>query len=432
MGPIDLDGKTTFELTNIQGTNAVNLILAIPVDKWERVQQDSGNFLENRTVLYNLDPNRFEWDGRDDTSRSSFSVLKEYGQYNVSILGDGDQTILLDQATPLSINKTGERVTLTKGEALVIFNDSLTTVFEEQFENLQWLFSPGVSSVGSPTLDFWGRLDVTEKTNGNYSLNLTTSTSQEGYWSNVVGGPIAVTKGEQCLISIQMKWNNTKQSHVAIDGIRENGQVYRLAELMHGKDGSENWTSFSNLVQIPQDTTNIRVVLNAGWVNDTREGRATTWFDNLTVQKMVDKNVTLILSDGPLVVDGGLSNTEESASSNGYANTYVLSFSGSGWTLREVPEVYYGTALNTQTAGVKLTTIPIYFTTTGLLVSSQGGNSTLVLEDRAKVDFNGLGLLAFGVIFGIAAIIIISLVFEREEKKYKLKRGSFRCKPPRG
>ncbi len=410
IGTFDLSGDTKFTLSNVEGTNAVNVILAIPVDEWEEAQQTGEKFVQNRTVIQLADPNRFEWDATSNQSVSTISVLRN-GQYNISLQGEDAQNILLDQGGLLEIDDLNGTVELTKGQVQVIFRDSLITIYQEAFERLQWIFSPGVSTIDSPTLDFWGRLDDDERVGGNYSLNLTTSTSKAGYWSNVVSGPIRVAPGEQYLFNIQMKWNNSVQSHVAIDGIRSNGQIYRLAEIMHGQDGDGNWTSFSKLVQVPQDTTRIRVVLNAGWVNNTALVGATTWFDNLTIQKMVNKNSTLILYEGDLVATDGLTVAQETVESNGYSNQYSFTFQGSGWALCEVPEEYYSTSLTIKATEAKVLTLPVFYTTTGLLVSGEG-DASVVLEDLSKTEMNDLGLYTFAIIIGVAATVLITIAYD--------------------
>jgi hypothetical protein len=416
LGTIDLSGETRFELTNVEGTNAVNLVMAIPVDEWNAVKDATATFLENRTVIYNLDPNRVEWDGNNGTSTSSFSVLMD-GQFNVSSSGEGDQEVVLYQGSPVLLNGTEGTISLTEGQADVVYGDSLETIFEEHYEDTTWINGYEYTSPESIDLGFSGRLDSSEKASGNSSLNLTTSISQADYWRGVISDPITVTPGEQYLFSVQMKWVNMNQPLVYIDGIREDGRSYRLAELAIGTEVSQNWTQFDKIIKIPAGTTSIQVVLNAGGVDDIKEGSATAWFDDLTIQGKVDSSSTLILYEGNPVVDGGLLTTGQDVSSNGYTNTYDFSFSGSGWTMRSVPDSYYSTSLSPRLDGVSITTMPIYFTSTGILITAQGGNSTLSLENRSEVDLNNLGLLTFGIISGIVAIIVLSYFVRWPKKK---------------
>ena len=100
----------------------------------------------------------------------------------------------------------------------------------------------------------------------------------------VNGNKINVTPNGKYQLVTHMKLNDwTNQSHVALDGFSETSKVWHpLVQCPSGINGPLAWHEFSCELVIPENTTKIRTVLNAGWSSQPNK-EATTWFDGVNI-----------------------------------------------------------------------------------------------------------------------------------------------------
>lgn len=108
-----------------------------------------------------------------------------------------------------------------------------------------------------------------------------------GPWSWIRSAEIPVLDSETYILITYVKWNNVNQSHIAIEGYdNKTGGWYQITQLPYGLDGNGDWTKYVWALKPNQNVTKIRVVLNAGWVQNAEGGIATTWFGFPEVYKV--------------------------------------------------------------------------------------------------------------------------------------------------
>jgi len=129
------------------------------------------------------------------------------------------------------------------------------------------------------------------------SLQISSNNTNNDTWSWIYGQNMSVKPNDNYRFVVHMKLNNwALQSHAVLEGFNETtSEWYKINQCPSGTNGPLEWQQFSCLVTIPQNTTKIRPVLNAGW--SSQAGKvATTWFDSLYLIKI----------DGPLIGDSNL------------------------------------------------------------------------------------------------------------------------------
>jgi hypothetical protein len=112
-------------------------------------------------------------------------------------------------------------------------------------------------------------------------------------WSSTYGQQIEVKPNERYELIIHMKLNKwATQSHVTLEGFNETSkqkQWYQITKCPANLNGPIRWGQFSCVVTIPENTTKVRPVLNAGWSPELKKG-SKTWFDALSLTKLNDEN----------------------------------------------------------------------------------------------------------------------------------------------
>ena len=127
--------------------------------------------------------------------------------------------------------------------------------------------------------------------NDNVSLALSTSNNVKNTWSSIIGSEISVTSREQIQLLNHMKLNQwATQSHVVLEGYNETSKQWgQITHCPSAVNGPLEWQEFSCVITVPENTTKIREVLNAGWSSQPN-GEATTLFDSFNLWKKKDMN----------------------------------------------------------------------------------------------------------------------------------------------
>ncbi|WP_330999823.1 carbohydrate binding domain-containing protein [Archaeoglobus neptunius] len=204
-------------------------------------------------------------------------VLREIGEFKVKI---GDKSFIL-KSNSLNFTYT-PLFHLTEGKyrleiiPLNVKNLVKNPSFEKIFAGL-----PESWNIGN-TKDF--KISFDRGYDGNYSLKVSTSTTEKR-WSWIRSEPMDVEPGRDYLITTHMKYRNVKASHVRLEAYypEENRWRQLTPFIPGGKSGTSGWQEYSAIIKIPENATEIRVVLNAGWVLDENKGEAITWFDDISV-----------------------------------------------------------------------------------------------------------------------------------------------------
>ena len=133
--------------------------------------------------------------------------------------------------------------------------------------------------------------------NSNSSFQVSTKNNTNQTWSRIYGQQLDVKSKEQYQLVTHMKVNEqATQSHVVLDGFNETSkQWYQIKQCPSGINGPLEWQEFNCFITIPENTTKIRPVLNAGWSSQFGK-EATTWFDS----------VNMIKFTGPYLADPSL------------------------------------------------------------------------------------------------------------------------------
>jgi hypothetical protein len=118
-----------------------------------------------------------------------------------------------------------------------------------------------------------------------------------GTWSWIYGQEVNVNPYEGYKLITHMKMNlRAQQSHILLEGFNETSQRwYKINQCPSGVNGPVEWQEFSCVIEIPENTTKIRPVLNAGWSSDPKRV-ARTWFDEVYLKKQTDEKQSNNLS----------------------------------------------------------------------------------------------------------------------------------------
>jgi len=178
-------------------------------------------------------------------------------------------------------------ITLEKGTYNLSFKFSQDSLLKNpSFEEYYTSFKPKYWFDLSDA--FSGSLVSFTKQDGIYSYRLTTD-SKEKVWSRFKSKDITVKPKQKYRVITHIKYSNTKQSHISIEAY-DSGEWYQIIQSPAGQDGTLDWSEFSYILEIPDNITKIRFVLNAGGVLDSSKGNATTWFDNIKIYPVTTYN----------------------------------------------------------------------------------------------------------------------------------------------
>jgi aldose sugar dehydrogenase len=118
------------------------------------------------------------------------------------------------------------------------------------------------------------------------SFQLSTTDNTNNTWSSINGREIDVKSGQNFQLVSHMKLNDwATQSHIAFEGYNESSkQWFQITQCPGGLDGPFEWREFGCFITIPENTTKVRLVLNAGWSSQSNK-EGTTWFDSISMIK---------------------------------------------------------------------------------------------------------------------------------------------------
>jgi len=372
-----VEGRHVLSIENIDGINAINLILLIPNNVWKRALGEAERFLQERDILYLIDLDKQHIDTILGTSSGLVNIMKG-ANYSLVIRAYNLSEVFLNWKTM----RGNESITLSNG--FYPLQARLPGVlFASSFE--EWNASQGGPDSWITPRDYYkGSLDSTTTVHGKYSYLITTNSSEPGKWSWIRSPNIPVKSGAKYLITTHMKWNNVRQSHIVIEGVRYDGHVIRLCCLPYGKDGSSDWKEFKREIIIPEDVKEICIILNAGWVYNASLGSAMTWFDAISVREITPEThktgiVLLYSSEKPLkdIISPNPSRLEIiSTKTNIYDSAYSeysITLQMNGSAIIVIPEVFDGAWQIDSQSDVEIHPIPAYYILSGFYLNSKDG-----------------------------------------------------------
>lgn len=401
-------GQDTYKISleNIYGVNVINLIVLVPVSAWNKSVDLASNFLQDRNIIV-------------------------IGDLNKNLV---PRAMAIDQTIPQKNNSSSFRK-LTDLETF--FSGMKNAVYEsvygkEQSESLLYCLNEDAEMQRElrnlSVIDeaFYVFTDSETKILGSTSYAITTNSTKMGAWSWIRSESIDVKPGEKYLIFSNMRLDNAKQSHIAVEAQRQDGSIYTLASVPSGIDGTSEWVEYHKDLIIPPDTANIRFVLNAGWVLDPAEGSATTWFDDICIYKLPSGNniITIPFENKSLSIKKSDKSLEDFISSKGRLdvkaakiqifdksyNEYSITVSGNGEGILTIPEIYDGAWIITDEERIEAYAIPSTYTFVGFILKANEeleNTDITIHNDRNRLlthasysYFIGISLVVFAALFG--------------------------------
>lgn len=297
-----VNGGHTLVLENVKGFNAVNIFALIPEEDHTNFKQEMTEVMQNKTMIY-------LFEAESDMYRDNATISKKFGgeasNGEVLEIADGkawqEIEIIKDCTYSLAIRAKGDFRVQIDDKKFEFQNSNLTYWYSPTFElnrgeyNLtirpldisvvNFSFEP-VSNMETEIIE---RLPAgivsfsTDSYSGDSSLEVRSNVTEEG-WLWFSTPEVNVTPGKRYSAITHMKYRNVVESYISIESYNKTaGEWIELMQVPSGQTGTSDWEEYRQMLTIREDITNIRFVLNAGWINDQVVGNATTWFDDISV-----------------------------------------------------------------------------------------------------------------------------------------------------
>jgi len=231
--------------------------------------------IDNATFIVNTldDYNGFLW--------HKLELYLNSGKHEITIINvKGFNAISVIAILPRKIYIKYYYETLKLLDTKLVINLNINLVKNSSFENGidGWNVDENVNRSGL----FRVTLDNSSAFEGNFALRVATNYTKTHYgWSWIRSDWINVSKGDIYLVITHMKAENVNSSHIVIEAYdNKSNRIFQLAQIPSAQYGTFDWQIYKYKLNIPENVTKIRIVLNAGWSN--RNGTwAITWFDSI-------------------------------------------------------------------------------------------------------------------------------------------------------
>ena len=181
----------------------------------------------------------------------------------------------------------------------------ITTIIQNIYYIMNLTFEDGWNeSTNSPDLlyapknSFSASLDSLLKTEGDYSLKITTNNTDPDTWSSMNSHDFEVDRDTFYTAKMDVRFENTNRTHVKLQGYNNTiGKWNDILQLVKGKKGTGNqdWKTYEESFFISENISKIRLKLNAGTVLNQTSGNSTVWFDNFSLFREILYNDTKII-----------------------------------------------------------------------------------------------------------------------------------------
>ena len=130
------------------------------------------------------------------------------------------------------------------------------------------------------------KINGTDGWDDKHSFQISTTDNTQNTWSSIKGREINVKAGEKFQLINHLKANKwVSESYVALEGFNvTSNQWYQIIQCPTGFNGYWEWREFACFMIIPDNTTKMRPVLNAGWSSQPNK-EAITWFDSVIIKE---------------------------------------------------------------------------------------------------------------------------------------------------
>jgi len=280
---------------------------------------------------------------------------------------------------------------------------------------------------------FTCKINVTSGWNDKLSYQFSTKSphNNTGSWSSIYGQEIMVEPFKSYKLLTHMKMNKYALfSHVLLEGFNEHsGKWYQIEQCPAGIEGRLQWKQFNCIVTIPENTTKIRPVLNAGWSSQPKVAR--TWFDELSFNELTNQTRSYKISEiKKFISSEGLDNK----SSGTLPSTKILGYDKNDpthWTIsisapkpttigfaEPYDEKWQATIYNQGKKIDVVKAMPLYGAINGFQIN-QTGNLDIVISFAPQYWYQ-LGFVISGLTF---AFCIFYIIYDyKRNKNIQLKR----------
>jgi len=217
-------------------------------------------------------------------------------------------------------------------------------------------------------------------------------------------------------------------SHVLLEGFNElNKKWYPIEKCPSGIEGRLQWQQFTCIITIPENTTKIRPVLNAGWSSQKKVAR--TWFDDLSLNELTNQTRSYKISELKKFVSSEHLDNKSSMASQGIKMMGYDKIDPTAWKIRlsaakpttiGFAEPYHEKWQATVYKGGKkidvVNSMPLYGAINGFQIN-QTGNLDIVLSFEPQYWYQ-VGFVISGVTF---VFCIFYIIYDWIRKKQKIR-----------
>jgi hypothetical protein len=274
---------------------------------------------------------------------------------------------------------------------------------------------------------FTCKVNVTSGWNDKLSYQFSTKRphNNTGSWSSIYGQDIKVDPSKSYRLLTHMKMNKyAAQSHVLLEGFNEHSKKwYQIEQCPAGIEGRLQWQQFSCEVKIPENTTKIRPVLNAGWSSQPKVAR--TWFDDLSLNQLTNQTRSYKLSEiKKFISSEGLGNKSSSGMTTNIEfnkinptlwNVHITTSRPTTIGFAEpYDEKWQATVYNQGKKMDVVTSTPIYGAINGFQINQTGGLDVVI--SFSPQYWYHVGFVISGATFAFCIFYIIYDWRRRKEK----------------
>ena len=189
-----------------------------------------------------------------------------------------------------------------------------------------------------------------------------------------------------------------------------------IVYVARGLTNTTDWKEYKQSFYIPENMTDLRITLNAGWVKNINQGNATVWFDDLKIIKDIEeKNIDIDL----IVLYNDEANKTLEQLFKPSKNSAVLEYTKIDDTKYEIEvssnepfTLVFACAYDEfwvahTDSSKEIESIPIYEMLNGFYINKTG-NFTVVIEYKPQQWFNiGAGITIVSIIVFLGYVLWI-------------------------
>jgi hypothetical protein len=234
---------------------------------------------------------------------------------------------------------------------------------------------------------------------------LVNSLKSEFSFTRVVTDEVPVVPNNIYAVHASVKFSNANLTHLEVQGFdTEINKWVKIAVCPNIRSGDSDWKEYDCSMWIPPRITKVRPILAGGWVKDSDEGSAVSWFDDVRVSEVKEDFYTELDArvKPPEVEFKKLSASKYEVTVRGATKPFVLVQSESFnrlWVARTED-------------GRKIEAVPLYATINGYPIDQTG-------DFKLTVEFEAQRWFSWGLVISLSVLLLcgVYLVYAWRRKK---------------